>query len=187
MRSGFFCACSLNQINRRPRCLLPNCPVKGHAVFNPCSVCCSMLVHASGCGAPMERSRGFGRGPLMQPRKALGVARCQLRSRDTAIQLQSTHLLQADHRTVLSLVRVRWRTVANLPANACQLSKMGDQANSSMPQWKGLFDWSMSYHDGTRATDFDDVGKPDPEKIKWCVPSHKKFNSNNSLWVFDRQ
>lgn len=47
---------------------------------------------------------------------------------------------------------------------------MGDQANSSMsPQWKGLFDWSMSYHDGTRPTDFAELGKPDPEKLKWYV------------------
>lgn len=36
-----------------------------------------------------------------------------------------------------------------------------------MPQWKGLFDWSMQYQDGTKPTDFSAV-EANPEKIKWC-------------------
>ena len=48
---------------------------------------------------------------------------------------------------------------------------MGDQANSSMPQWKGLFDWSMSYHDGTNVLNFEGCEKPDPAKLKWYVSS----------------
>eukprot|EP00892_Ulva_mutabilis_P002100 jgi/Ulvmu1/11891/UM081_0049.1 len=38
--------------------------------------------------------------------------------------------------------------------------------NSSMPQWKGLFDWSMSYHDGTKPTDFNSI-ELNPQKIEW--------------------
>ena len=40
-------------------------------------------------------------------------------------------------------------------------------AQNTMPQWKGLFDWSMQHSDGTRPTDVDAVQK-DPEKMKWC-------------------
>ena len=36
-----------------------------------------------------------------------------------------------------------------------------------MPQWKGLFDWSMQYQDGTRPTD--SSIERDPEKQKWFV------------------
>jgi hypothetical protein len=43
---------------------------------------------------------------------------------------------------------------------------MDDQ--NSMPQWKGLFDWSMRYQDGTRPTDMASA-TADPEKMKWCA------------------
>jgi len=33
--------------------------------------------------------------------------------------------------------------------------------------WRGLFDWSMSYQDGTKPTDWSSV-ETSPEKIKWC-------------------
>ena len=42
---------------------------------------------------------------------------------------------------------------------------MGDEY---MPHWKGLFDWSMQYQDGTRPTDFSAVDA-NPEKIRWCA------------------
>jgi hypothetical protein len=40
--------------------------------------------------------------------------------------------------------------------------------SSSMPQWKGLFDWSMRFHDGTRPSDMGSA-RADPEKMKWCA------------------
>jgi hypothetical protein len=43
-------------------------------------------------------------------------------------------------------------------------------ARDSMPQWKGLFDWSMSYQDGTKPTEFGERGPPDPQKLKWYRP-----------------
>jgi hypothetical protein len=53
---------------------------------------------------------------------------------------------------------------------------MGDNQGSSMPQWKGLFDWSMSYHDGTQPTNFNELGKADPDKMKWCVMTRSEIN-----------
>ncbi|KAL6745404.1 armadillo-type protein [Haematococcus lacustris] len=37
---------------------------------------------------------------------------------------------------------------------------------ASLPQWKGLFDWSLQYQDGSAARSWDPAGL-DPEKLKW--------------------
>ncbi|GFR45340.1 hypothetical protein Agub_g6709, partial [Astrephomene gubernaculifera] len=44
----------------------------------------------------------------------------------------------------------------------------------SFPQWKGLWDWSMKYADGTGASRFrpEDV---DPEKMKWLEEALKHY------------
>lgn len=38
----------------------------------------------------------------------------------------------------------------------------------SLPQWKGLFDWSIKYQDGTTPSTWDPKDY-DPEKMKWRV------------------
>lgn len=39
---------------------------------------------------------------------------------------------------------------------------------ASLPEWRGLFNWSMKYQDGTTPTDFTGVDFS-AEKMAWCV------------------
>jgi hypothetical protein len=41
-------------------------------------------------------------------------------------------------------------------------------ASNNLPAWRGLFNWSTQYHDGTQPTDFkgEDFS---PEKMAWCA------------------
>lgn len=65
-------------------------------------------------------------------------------------------------------VLCRFRTPCRINFQPLQLVFLQMAEDSSMPQWKGLFDWSMSYHDGTKPTDFSSIDL-DPQKIKWCA------------------
>eukprot|EP00803_Ostreobium_quekettii_P002102 evm.model.scf_152.9 EVM.evm.TU.scf_152.9 scf_152:132552-134918(+) len=42
------------------------------------------------------------------------------------------------------------------------------------PQWKGLFEWSMKYRDGTRPTDWSNL-EVDPERLKWLEEALQSY------------
>ena len=55
---------------------------------------------------------------------------------------------------------------------------------AGLGQWRGLFDWSMSYADGTKPTDFSSV-EANPEKIKWYITPQNATYAFHNLNSFE--
>lgn len=49
---------------------------------------------------------------------------------------------------------------------------MGDDANAQFAKWKGLFDWSMKFQDGTHPTEFKQMDKEKQEWLQQVMDHH---------------